>query len=1053
MGKGQLFNLSKMKNKFLVIICGILLSAPSFPQSPDWENPEIFGINKEEPRSTGIPFASEESALLNNYGESPYYLNLSGTWKFHWAPDPDQRPVDFYEKDYDVSQWDDIKVPANWELEGYGIPIYTNVRYPYPADPPNIPHDNNPVGSYRRTFELPSGWDGRRVFLHFNAGTSGMYVWINSRKVGYSQVTKSPVEFDITDYIKPGRNILAVEVYRWTDGSYLEDQDFWRLSGIDRDVFLYSTAGTRIFDFFVKAGLDQKYKNGRIETEITVKNYQAQPLKRKVCVTLLDRIGKKVSETSRDLVIPPGDKMAVYTIDNVKKPELWSAETPYLYSVLITLKDINGRIIEATSTHTGFRTVELKDGQLLVNGRRIMIKGVNLHEHHEKTGHYVPRETIKKDLMVMKQFNVNAIRTSHYPQSTAFYELCDEYGMYVVDEANIETHGMGAEWQARFNHDRHPAYLPQWEAAHMDRIKRLVERDKNHPCVIIWSMGNECGNGPVFFKAYEWIKNRDKTRLVQFEQAGQRENTDIVCPMYPSIGHMTEYAQREEVTRPYIMCEYSHAMGNSNGNFKEYWDIIYNSPNMQGGFIWDWVDQGLLARNENGEDYWGYGGDFGSGHLHNDGDFCLNGLVFPDRTPHPGLYEVKKVYQNIHFTEPDLKKGTLLITNNYSFTALDNFDFRWELLLNGNLVATERFNAGALPGESVRATLPLPGIEPAEGKEYLLNVYAYTNKGTDLVPEGYEIAREQFEFDPGSWFSVRETAPVSEKPEIEEDDRQLTVKGTDFSIRFDKRRGEIAGYRYKGSFMRWSPQPNFWRAPVDNDFGNNMQVISNVWREAGRNKSVKDVTIEKEDQAVRMITTTYLKDVDSYCTTTYSVISGGRIQIEFSFEAGKEDLPEMPRFGMSMVLPGSYNRFTYYGRGPWENYSDRNYSSHLGIYSSMVADQYVPYIRPQENGNKTDVRWFTLTNGKGKGIKIEGLQPLSVTALQNPSEDFDPGPSKKQRHHIDIHPSEEVYLSVDLMQRGLGGDNSWGMLPHDQYRLRGKKYSYGFIIGPMRADD
>ncbi|WP_291856497.1 glycoside hydrolase family 2 TIM barrel-domain containing protein [Marinilabilia sp.] len=1043
-----------MKRTFLSSLVTFLMFSGLWAQPSEIENPEVFAINKEVPRASGMVYPSELMALQNNYESSPYYKLLNGQWKFNWSPNPAQRPTDFYLEKYNVDHWDDISVPSNWELEGYGTPIYTNVRYPFPAEPPHIPVDDNPVGSYRRTFDIPQSWDNRRVFIHFEAGTSGMFVWVNGEKVGYSQVSKSPVEFDITPYIRQGENTLAVEVYRWTDGSYLEDQDFWRLSGIERDVYLYAAANSHISDFFVTSGLDSNYLNGLLNASVTIKNYKEKSFQGVLEVGLYDDLDRKIFQDSRNVRIGGEKETDLNIKGEINKPALWSGETPNLYSVVITLKDEAGATIESTSTRTGFRSVEIKDGQLRVNGKRIMVKGVNLHEHDPLTGHYVPRETLLQDIKVMKAHNINSIRTSHYPHSVDLYELCDEYGMYVVDEANIETHGMGAELQGWFNKDRHPAYLPQWEAAHIDRIKRLVEWDKNHPSVIIWSLGNECGNGPVFFEAYEWIKHRDKTRLVQFEQAGQQENTDIVCPMYPSINYMMEYAAREDVDRPFIMCEYAHAMGNSTGNFKEYWDIINGSANMQGGFIWDWVDQGLLSADGNGREFYGYGGDLGSGHLYNDANFCLNGLVNPDRTPHPGLNEVKKIYQDISFSSVNPENGVIQVENNFAFSSLNGFDFKWELLENGEKKKTGDFQVSAKPGESDEVSLPISGVDfTREGKEYQLNVFAYTAHEKPLLPAGLEVAREQFLLNQDAWFA--EVSQSAEKAtfDVEEDEHSLTVSGDNFSIRLDKRWGTLAEYSVDGNrLLQRGPQPDFWRAPIDNDFGNNFQKQANVWRLAGQNKQVKEVHVEQAESSVKLDVLFRLNDVDSDYRIVYTVLPGGAVKVDVSWKAGRDGLPELPRFGMEMVVPAGFDQFTWYGRGPWENYSDRKSSALLGVYSGDVAEQYYPYIRPQENGNKTDVRWLTLTNEKGFGLKISGIQPLNITALHIPCVDFDPGAEKKQRHTIDIYPRGEIYLNVDLAQRGLGGDNSWGALPHDQYRLLDDKYHYSYVIEPVELD-
>ncbi|HRA71957.1 MAG TPA: glycoside hydrolase family 2 TIM barrel-domain containing protein, partial [Flavobacterium sp.] len=560
-----------------------------------------------------MPYADESSAIADDYTRSPWFLTLDGNWKFNWSPTPDERPKDFFKTDFNTTNWKEITVPSNWELNGYGIPIYTNIIYPFVKNPPFIDHADNPVGSYRRAFELPENWNGRRVYLHFEAGTSAMYIWVNGEKVGYSENTKSPTEFDITKYVKAGKNQIAVEVYRWSDGSYLEDQDFWRLSGIDRDVYLYSTDNTRIADFFARPDLDDSYKNGSLAVDVKVKNMNKAAKNNQIVeAKLVDAAGKEVFKKTIKINVGANSVESTTFTQNVSTPKLWNNETPNLYTLLLTLKDENGKFIETVATQIGFRKVELKNGQLLVNGIRIMVHGVNIHEHNPKTGHYQDKETMMKDIKLMKQLNINAVRCSHYPNNLMWVKLCNKYGLFLVDEANIESHGMGAELQGSFDKTKHPAYLPEWKAAHMDRIYSLVERDKNQPSVILWSLGNECGNGPVFHEAYKWIKNRDNTRLVQFEQAGEEENTDVVCLMYPSMDYMREYAKRKDVKRPFIMCEYSHAMGNSSGNFQEYWDIIRGSNNMQGGFIWDWVDQGFEMTDEVGRKYWAYGGDMGS---------------------------------------------------------------------------------------------------------------------------------------------------------------------------------------------------------------------------------------------------------------------------------------------------------------------------------------------------------------------------------------------------------------------------------------------------------
>ncbi len=1074
-----------MRITSVISILMLLLSVNSFGQTAtDWENPNIFSVNEEPQRAQFIPFANKQSALENDKYKSDYVLNLNGTWKFNWVYKPSDRPVDFYKESFDVSGWDNIKVPSNWEMEGYGTPIYTNVAYPFPKNPPYVGHDHNPVGSYRKSFNLPKSWEDRRVVLHFDGGTSAMYVWVNGEKVGYSQGKKQVVEFDITNYVKKGNNIIAVEAYRWSDGSYLEDQDFWRLSGIERDVYLISNDHVRIDDFFAKAGLDKNYQHGEFSIDLNVKNYNDKETSGALQISILDANNKTVFNTKENWLASANGQITINASATIKNVKKWSAETPNLYSLLLEIYDNNGKLIEATSQKIGFRTVELKDSQLLVNGKAILVKGVNLHEHNEKTGHYVDRATMIKDIEMMKAHNINAVRTSHYPHSSLWISLCDEYGLYLVDEANIETHGMGATWQAWFNKDHHPAYLPEWHAAHMDRIYSLVERDKNHPSVIIWSLGNECGNGTVFYDAYKWIKERDNTRLVQFEQAGEHENTDVVCPMYPSMTNMRKYAEKENPGRPYIMCEYSHAMGNSNGNFKEYWNLIRSKPHMQGGFIWDWVDQGLLTKNENGEEYWAYGGDLGGHKYTNDNNFCLNGVVNPDRTAHPALYEVKHQYQDIHFSPGALKDGSFSfhILNEYSFTNLDKFYFKWTLLRNGEELANGTFTSKLKPEEVEVVKIKLPKLDDLAGVEHILQVRAYTKEEENLVPANHEVATgEIFVFpyeiatiDPdaedytyferagvkfgknqddikysSSYF--KEDKERSGTVSVKEEGNDIIISTEQVETRISKRSGLLYRMVANGKWLINSElAPDFWRAPTDNDFGNGMPTRSNIWRTAGTNRELKNIEVKEEGNTVVVNAEIFLKDINASYAVTYTAYGDGSTKVDIDYKAHNTALSDMPRFGMNLRLSGDYDQFTYYGRGPWENYNDRNSAALIGIYSSDVEDQYFPYIRPQENGYKTDIRWMTLTNSEGYGLKVEGMQALSGSALHYEAADFDDGLTKKQRHTTDVHPHHDVFLRIDLAQCGVGGDNSWGAWTHKQYRLEESSYSYSFMLSPAK---
>lgn len=1031
----------KKVNFLILLLLMIFLNSNAQNNAPDWENPQVFGINKEAPRATSLPYNSEDAAIKDDYNFSPYYLSLNGSWKFNWVKKPADRPVDFYKENYDVSKWGEIKVPGNWEVQGYGTPIYTNANYPFPTNPPYIDHKDNPVGSYRKDFTIPADWKERQVFIHFESGASAMYVWVNGQKVGYSQGPKVPTEFDITPYIRTGKNVLAVEAYRWSDGAYLEDQDFWRLSGFDRGVYLYSTDKVRIQDFFVHTDLDKNYKNADLNVDISLRNFNQQAINNTLELKLLDKNGKQLVKKSLAYNTEAGGISEKQINAKVSSPVLWSNETPELYTLLLTLKNDKGQLIEATSAKIGFRKVEIKDAQLLVNGKHIMIRGVNLHEHDPYNGHVVDEKMMLKDIEMMKLHNINAVRTSHYPQSALWYKLCDQYGIFLVDEANIESHGLGYS-------ERNVAFHSEWFDSHRDRVVRMLERDKNHPSVIIWSMGNECSNGTVFFDIYKWLKERDPSRPVQFEQAGQKENTDIVCPMYPSINYMKDYAARTDVTRPYIMCEYAHAMGNSSGNFQEYFDIMSVSKHMQGGFIWDWVDQGLKATDDSGRDYWAYGGDIGGYQYTHDENFCANGVVTPDRKAHPGLYEVKKVYQDILFKAKDLEKGIITIKSIFLYNNLKDYDFKWVLKKNGQKEAEGNFAVTQAPGTEKDVKIAFPSVSPQNGEEYFLEVYAYIRNATKMLPARHEIAREEFALN-GSYFS--DPVISSGNVEIDESDTHIDINAGDVRIRFDKKSGNLSGYSYKNNrLLNSGPEPDFWRAPIDNDFGNNMHVSSNVWRAAGRNRTLNKMDINKSSGSVIINCEYLLKDVSSNYKVVYTIDPEGRIKVDVSWKAGEQELPEMPRFGMQMRLGKQFDNFTYYGRGPWENYSDRNHSSFMGIYNSTVAEQAFDYMRPQENGNKTDVRWLTLTGNDGIGIRIEGMQPLSVKVAHNPAEDLDPGLTKKQQHPSNVTPRHEVYLNVDLKQRGLGGDNSWGALPHAPYRMLDKSYEYSYIISVVR---
>lgn len=987
--------------------------------------------------------------MNDNPQKSSWQYSLNGTWKFVYAPSIAESIKDFYCTDLSDNDWDTITVPSNWEIQGFGEPIIRNIQYVFSPNPPYIDVDN-PVGTYRRTFTVPQNWQGREVLLHFGSISGYARIYVNGQQVGMTKASKTPAEFNVTNYLKKGENLLAVQVYRWHDGSYMEDQDFWRLSGIERDVFLTAYPQTTIWDFFLHAGLDDTYRHGQFRATVDLRSFNANATLQKGTLTLelKDAGGKTVLSAQKAYCISDISTTLTFegTVRNVRK---WSAEHPSLYDCILTLRANDDKQQTVVAHKVGFRRIEIKNTRLLVNGVPTYIKGVNRHEHNDSLGHTQTREIIMNDLRLIKQLNMNAVRTSHYPNHPLFYQLCDQYGIYVVDEANIETHGMGS---VPYFKDTipHPAYRPEWYAAHVDRITRMVERDKNHPCIIGWSLGNECGNGIVFHDEYKRLKKYDPGRFVQFEQAWEDWNTDIVCPMYPNMWKITEY-RKSGKQRPFIMCEYAHAQGNSNGNFKDLWDIIYDSPNLQGGFIWDFMDQGFKIKTEprDGRTYWTYNGKMGSYKWLEDKKGELNtgtdGLISANGIPKPQAYEVKKVYQYIQFIAKDLGKGIISIKNRYDFTNLDEYAFMWEIYKNGEKISTGDFNVDLKPHEEKEIRLSLPVI-PEDGNEYFLNLYVHTRVATDLVPAGYEVAREQMQLNKSSFFTS--LPPCSGKLSYETKDNILSFQSGAVSGKIDLKKGILFDYMINGKQpIRQYPEPAFWRAPIDNDFGNKMPVLAGVWRTAHVNRYVKKVTIgENNEKGLSVRVDWVLSDIQVPYTMEYLVRDNGTVIVTGSIDLTGTKLPELPRFGMRMELHQPYENLTYYGRGPFENYIDRYSGAFIGRYEDKVENQFYWYIRPQETGNKTDVRWLTLLDSGGLGVKITGLQPISFSALHFSPEDLDPGLTRKLQHTIDIVPQKNIFLHVDLKQRGLGGDNSWGMYPHNEYRLLDKKYTYSYMI-------
>jgi beta-galactosidase len=1023
----------------------------------DWENPAINEINREARRAYYIPYATVEQASQTDIWKSPFIQSLNGIWQFNLSHTPDVRPFYFFKDDYDTGDWKTITVPGNWELQGYDVPIYVNVQYPFKPTPPLPPKNYNPVGSYKRTFTIPENWKNQDIYLHIGAATSAMYVWVNEQQVGYSEDSKTPAEFNITKYLKKGVNSLAIEVYRWCDGSYLEDQDFWRMSGITRDVFLMARNPQHIRDFRVSSPLVNNYKDGDFKLAVEVVNSTSGAPSLTLESVLMDGT-TKVAEMKQ--AVQTGSKpVTVNFAATIPSAKPWTSENPNLYQLLITLKDKSGKIIEVLHQQVGFRTVEIKNAQLLVNGVAIYVKGTNIHEHNQVTGHYQDEATMLQDIALMKTYNINAVRCSHYPEPERWYELCNEYGIYLVDEANVESHGMGYG-------EKSLAKDPVWKESHLFRTQNMFERDKNQPSVIIWSLGNEAGNGVNFDATYAYLKSIDSSRPVQFEQAHGGANTDIMCPMYARMKNMEDYA-KSNPTKPYIQCEYAHSMGNSTGNLQDYWDLIEKYPVLQGAFIWDWVEQGILTKDAQGRKFWAYGGDLGSDTLPTDGNFCCNGIINADRTPKPALFEVGKVYQNIGFRAVNLNSGEIEIINKHSFTNLSEFVFSWEITADGQTIKSGGLaNLDLAPKTSKTVKLDV-AVETKPATEYFLNIYARLKDKKGILPAGTRIAYEQIQLPNDKQASLTSTDGLP-KINSKEEGNTILVEGSGFKVIFSKDEATIKSYILGGKEMLLAgPVPNFWRAPIDNDFGNELDKRSRIWRKAGEQKSVKSATVKQvgNDAVVtfEFDLTDDQKQVIANYISTYKVLGTGEIIVTNDFKMTKDKLPEIIRFGVNLVMPREFDQISWFGRGPQETYQDRKTGALVGLYSGAVADQYFPYVRPQENGNKVDVRWMTITSKEGLGLEFVGMPLLSVSAHHNIMEDFESpdrtdgrgkaGLKMIRRHINDVQPRDLTSVNIDYKQQGVGGDDSWGAWTHDEYRLREKAYNYSFRICPLKPGD
>lgn len=1004
------------------------------------KNEKIIGLNNRAPHATLFPFRTVSTTSSYNKESSEYYLSLNGNWKFQWSENPDLRTKDFFNLNFDASGWDEIPVPADWQMEGYGYPIYTNVKYPFEKNPPFIPAQFNPVGSYLKNFEKLPTWKDEKIILHFGGVNSAFFVWINGEQVGMGKGSKTPVEFDVTKFVRDGANSIAVEVYRWNDGSYLEDQDMWRLSGIERDVYLYSEPKIHLEDYFVNAGLDNNYQNGLLDLSL---EFNSPSIAHQVEISVVDSNGNEVLGIKKTI-----DQKEINFTGEIENVQPWSAEYPHLYGLKISIAGRDRNKIYYQSK-IGFRTVEISEKQLKVNGKPILFKGVNRHEHDAYTGHVISEESMIADIRLMKMNNINAVRTSHYPNDPRWYELCDLYGLYLVDEANIESHAMGSLHNDGYSLDITLGNNPDWKDAHMNRIQRLVERDKNHPSVIIWSLGNEAGSGQNFRAVTKWIKERDHTRPVQFEQAFREDYTDIVVPMYARFDEMEAYLKSGD-DRPYILCEYMHAMGNSVGNLADYWDLIEKHPQLQGGFIWDWVDQGIAVKNNNGEEVFQYGGDFGPEDVPSDQDFCLNGLVFPDRKPKPSLLEVKKVYQNLKFKAEDLSTGKVSVTNFFAFTPSSDFDILYEIKAEGKVVKTgkiQRFR-GVNPGETSIITFPV-GLESASNKaEYFLNIYVKTKKEKNLIPKGHIIAYDQFKL-PVIYNILSKEKSIGSRLTSNVEGNDLFVGNKAFTAIFSKRTGNLKSYRWKNDYLIKKPlEPNFWRVPTNNDRGYNMQNELKVWRDVSSNRILKSFEhIKNRNGSILIKTTSELQQGKSSYNVDYLISTDGKITVSVKFTKKGNNLPELPRFGMVLQMPTEFNQMAWFGRGPGETYQDRKFNALIDLYEGDVTSQATAYIYPQENGNKTDVRWMAFRNKKGIGFLFSGDVPLEMSAHHYSISDFDSEP----KHYYELPSQDFVEITIDHLQMGVGGDNTWGYKPHREYRLFESSYSYNFSIVPIET--
>ena len=1011
-------------------------------QSNEWQDAGVNAVNRMPMHGSWFAYESPEAAQTGDKTLSERFVTLNGNWKFNWVCDADQRPTDFFRVGYNDKGWNDMPVPGLWELNGYGDPVYLNVGYAWRGwfknDPPHVPVEQNHVGSYRRTVDIPAAWAGRQIVAHFGSVTSNIYLWVNGRYVGYSEDSKLEAEFDLTPYVKPGRNLIAFQVFRWCDGTYLEDQDFFRLSGVGRDCYLYARDKRQITDIQVDAAPSADYTAGTVAVKAF---FPRQARGCSVELALTDAQGRSVA--SQQLRVTKDEERC--TLD-AGKVALWSAETPVLYGLTATLRAPAGEVIEVIPLRIGFRDVKIEGGQLLVNGRPVLIKGANRHEMDPDYGYYVSEGRMLEDIRIMKENNINAVRTCHYPDDARWYSLCDQYGLYVVAEANIESHGMGYG-------EKTLAKNPLYAKAHLERNERNVQRSINHPSVIIWSLGNEAGDGPNFDACYDWIKAYDPSRPIHHERAvyspGSR-NTDIICPMYWDYERCEKYLA-ENPAKPLIQCEYAHAMGNSMGGFKEYWDMIRREPKYQGGFIWDFADQALAWRSPEGRLTYRYGGDYNDTDA-SDSTFCCNGVLASDRSWHPHAYEVKHQHRPIHTTPRDLKNGVVNVYNENFFTDLSPYRLLWEITSDGQPVLSgtvERLDVA--PQTTAAVTLSYkPEQVYALGGELLLTVRYQLRERQGLLDALYEVAADQLTLrgdDPAARFAA--TAPAGTLRVADK-----TVSGEGFSVAFDPKSGFIRSYRLRNVELLAGPvRPNFYRAATDNDLGvrqTGKYPDSRMWAKA--EPQLTGFALTPGDSEVKAVADYAIPAVGARLRLTYTVAADGSVRISETMTAdpARKDVADLMRFGMAFETPGMFDAVEYYGRGPMENYADRSGAAFVGRYAQRVADQFhMKYVSPQESGTRSGLRWWRLTDDSGLGVEICSDRHFSASAIPFAIPQLDNGSPEYVRHPGDLVPDGRTHVNIESVQSGLGCVNSWGRLPRPEYLLPYGDYSFNFLLQPV----